>query len=242
MTDSNVFFRLVWRVNALLILGVALAVCALVGSQLARDLSRGWTASRGPDRGIATPATVPAGRAAEAPPEVLHVGRFARADGPILYAPLYLGRPGDIAKYASGPKQGAQTRNIVFFDSRDGALRRLLPDDAGRILDQTTIARREPGEDSRPVARLYVHVPADSSGDGVLDHRDLQRILVTRPDGSGQVVLAEGVDHFVTVEAGSGAGRTLSYFVRRGGELHYGAFDLATFEPGRSTPVPLPKT
>lgn len=245
MTDSHPFFRFVWRANALLILGLAVVVGSFVGYQMAREVLRSRAVYRAPDRGLETPLPT-AERPPSAPPqEVLHVGQFSRADGPIFHAPLYAGRPGDAYKYISSVKGGGseRIRNIMIFDSRTGAVTRLFPDDKGRILDEDVISRApDERSRSRSLARVFVYVAADTNGDGRLDTGDRQRIYVTKPDGSAPLLLAEDVDRYGPVSASDNSSMTHAFFLRRGGELTYGEFDLEAFRPGRSTPVTVPRT
>ena len=245
MTDSHPFFRFVWRLNALVMLGVAVVVGSFVAYELARQAFRSRAVYRAPDRGMETPLPT-AEREPSAPPqEVLHVGQFSRADGHVFHAPLYAGRPGDAYKYVSSVKGGGgeRIRNIMIFDSRTGAVTRLFPDDKGRILDEDLVSRA-PDEKSRsePLARVYVYVAADTNGDGRLDGSDRQRIYVTKPDGSGPLLLAEDVDRYAPAQPTRNSEAILAYFLRRGGELTYGEFDLDAFKPGRTTPVAVPRT
>ena len=244
MTDSHPFFRFVWRANALLILGLVLVVCAFVASQFAREALRGRAVHRAQAGGLETPVAAPAGEPSR-PQEVLHVGLFSRADHRTFRAPLVAGPPGERYAYKSiaSAKGSERVRNILFFDAENGEVRRLFPDDSGRVIDEETIARRKKDwEQTRTLARIFVHVPADTNGDGRIDARDLQRIVATRPDGTGLVVLADGVDSFGTESAAEMEKTTLSYFVRRGGELDYAEFDLDAFRPVRSVAVKVPRT
>lgn len=244
MTDSNPFFRFVWRVNALLIFGLALVVGLFVAYQLGRDLLRSRVAYRAPDRGLETPLPAPEGAPDTAPREVLHVGMFTQADGAIYVAPVFVGAPGDGYKNVSSVKGASErVRNIVLFDSTTGAVSRLFPDDKGRVLDEDVIVRsRHDWPRSRTMARIYVHVATDTNGDGRLDWRDRQRIVITQPDGSRPTVLVDDVDRYGLATTPDGQETKLSYFVRRDGELLFGEFDLETFEAGRTTPVKVPRT
>lgn len=244
MTDSHPFFRFVWRVNALLFFGVAVVLAAFLTYNLARDLLRSRVAYRAPDRGLETPLPGPERTPDTPPQEVLRVGQFTRAHGPIFHAPVYVGRAGDGYKYVSSVKGGGERiRNIMIFDSRTGAVSRLFPDDKGRILDEDEV-NRAPDESSRSrmMARVYVYVAADTNGDGRLDTDDRQRIIITRPDGSAPQVLAEEVDRYGPAGPTGNTDSTLAYFLRRGSELIYGEFDLDAFKPARSTPVNVPRT
>ena len=122
-------------------------------------------------------------------------------------------------------------------------MRRLFPDDTGRVVLQDDISRRsgERGE-SRVVARVVIHVPADSNGDGVLDRRDQQRLVAIRPDGTGMVTLAEGIESYRAETVNESELAVLAYFIRRDDELHYAEFDLTSFKPGRTFAVRVPRT
>lgn len=244
MTDSHPFFRFVWRINALLILGVAVVVGAFVAYETARQALRSRSVYRAPAGGLETPLPT-AERPPTAPPqEVLHVGQFTRADGPIFHAPLYAGRPGDAYKSISSMKGGGERiRNIMIFDSRTGAVTQLFPDDKGRILDEEVVSRRRgEGLQNGTLARVYAYATEDTNGDGRLDSGDRHRIVVTKPDGSNPVVIAENVDRYGAASADRAGDTILAYFLRRGPELTYGEFDLDAFKPGRTTPVAVPRT
>lgn len=235
MTDSHPFFRVVWRANALLILGVL----ALVGSWAAYNMARDVWRSRAfrPARNVEVP--VPSTEGAAAAREPLRIGTFARIDARTFTAPLYEGPPDSYYKSASLTK----IRNVLFLDAETGAVRRLFPDDTGRVVLQDDISRRsgERGE-SRVVARVVIHVPADSNGDGVLDRRDQQRLVAIRPDGTGMVTLAEGIESYRAETVNESELAVLAYFIRRDDELHYAEFDLTSFKPGRTFAVRVPRT
>lgn len=244
MTDSHPFFRLVWRLNALAFLGVALVVGSFASYSIASEFLRSRS-HRVVDRGLETPLPAPAERGGtpDVPKPVLRVGQFTRADGAVFQAPLFevTGRGGN--KYISSVKEGGGTtvRNTLFFDSESGDVRRLFSDDKGRILDEDLVTRSASHwPKSRSLARVYIYVPTDTNGDGRLDTGDRQRIVVTRPDGSQPIVLAEDVERFGVGSAQDGREMTLSYFLRKGEELHYGEFDLTAFKPGRTAPVKVP--
>ncbi|WP_020177727.1 hypothetical protein [Methylopila sp. M107] len=241
MTDSNPFFRFVWRANALLILFAALGTALVLGAfaafnlaPLLREFTDGPDFHPAPKQGEQKdPAAEPAGG--------VRIGSF-QASGDVYYAPLYRTLDRDEAKPASFSKSSgydARALNLVFFDPAKDEVRRLLPDERGLITQQTTL---RDGNDlsGRVRALLLTYIPADTDGDGRLDDGDAKRIILVRPDGSAMATLADGVDALDTTWRVDGAA-TLRYFTRVGEEVSFGEVDLDSFAVPAEKKVPLPK-
>lgn len=240
MTDSNPFFRFVWRVNALVILATALVAALALASFVAFNIGSVLRELGIPDEFEPAPRSADPRSPAPALPPQIRIGSF-QAAGPVYYAPLYRGldRGGMTFGSSSGSNYDASALNLVFFNPATNEVRRLLPDEKGLITQQ--IALRDGAELSGRIrALLLTYVAADTDGDGRVSESDRKRILLARPDGSATVTLADGVDALDTTWRADGAS-TLRFFTRIGDEVRYGEVDLDSFAVAPEKTVSLPK-
>lgn len=236
MTDSNMFFRIVWRLNGLvfLCLGLLLLVLAAVtwGGSLFQN-------SAGRDLPAVAVAEQPADQKLKP-----QLDNFRRAEGAVFHASLFgWSQDGEESegksKYSSvyGYRTRPPVLNVVFFNATDGSTKRLFPDDGGLVVAQQEIARVDENGKQQVVGRAFTYVGKDTNGDRRLSETDRQDIVVTKPDGSNPVTIVEGVDNFDTSYRMAATSPILSWFSKIGDELTYGEFDTATFQPGRTLPV-----
>ena len=243
MTDSNAFFRFIWRINALTILAITvigiLTMAAVTGmfGVGERNVVSVQTKS---DEAAAAPRPVHA----------VKIGDFQPSAPSVFEAPLNrTGTDLDRPVLSSGFKGGgAETAlNVVFFNSQTGETRRIFPHDNGLVLRRHALRVRD---QEFPLAHLYVYVAADSTGDQLLTDADAKRVVLVRPDGGSMIALADGVDEFDRAEAGAGRygdvdvkadAPKLRGFVRQGEEIRYLEVDLNSFEVTRGPAVALPK-
>lgn len=237
MTDTNAFFRFIWRANALMIFFAALALglgllVTVVGNFILWPNDRGMPAPPPAEGAGTTPDTKPA---------TIAVGPITRAEGAIYQFSLLRRSAERNAGVSLSDIKGyreATTVNVIFFDAASGALRRLFPNDDGVVVEQ--VEAIEIGSRSNVRARLFGYVRADTDRDGRLTRSDERRYLVTKPDGSGAVTVAENVESLDLMPIASGA-RTLSFFARKGDQVRYGEIDLESFATGAGREVEIRK-
>ena len=230
--DNNIVFRFVWRINALLFLAIAGFATYFLGTEAFRSF-----APR--DRGLDIDA-VQAGEAPSAPTIVTRTGDIRHAGGDVYRADVLREmEPGSRSQkgFSRYDAQSAKV-NILLFNAATGDVQPLFPDNSGFIVSEF------PSPDIRnkpPLARFYLYVPADSNGDKRLTASDLKQVIATRPDGSGKVLIADGVDEFQLGAVGADTVPTLGYFTRIGDVSRFGSLDLATFVPREGPIVEIPK-
>ena len=200
--ESNRFFSVVWRINALVILLAGLlAVGALVAIVVSMWPSGGRSAHEanvadqvavkdGAEPGDATPGD------AEPTTEHAEIGQFENVVGTTsLRAEVrVMGRGGSDYSSKGGD---TSTRNYLYFDTATGSARWLMPDHKTEFL----IARDFPdhsaraAESNEPVRVTVYQLRTQAPRDGArADRRSRESLAVSDPDGRHFRVLAEGVD------------------------------------------------
>jgi hypothetical protein len=179
-------FRLIWRLNALVILGVGLvagvvALWALV--QIGRDVVRPRAVE-----GVLNP-TLTDRR------ETLSLGGFEPAPGGrYLVAAIQGEQAGETGVYA---KTVGSTRDLVVLDRATGVTKRVL----GR-LDQLILGWSHPVADRaapiEPSLLLITVVEADTDGDTRLDGGDRRAVLACAPSGEACAPVVAGVDQVLS--------------------------------------------
>lgn len=239
MTDSNSFFRFVWRLNALVLLCGGLLLLGVMGAFWGGPLFWGKN-----ERDL--PA-IPEQQAADQKLKP-QLDTFRRADGPVFHASLYgwsqdSESGGNRRKFSSlyGYRDQPPILNVVFFNSTDGSVKRLFPNDNGLVVEQRDIDSIDEGGRQKVVGRAYTYVSEDTNGDTRLSEADRRRIIVTRPDGSNAVTIVEGIDSLESTYNVSAANPVLAWFSKVGNDLTFGEFDMTSFQVGRTLPVVLPQ-
>lgn len=186
MTDSHPLFRLIWRLNALVILGVGLvagvvALWALV--QIGRDIVRPRMVE-----GVLNP-TLPERR------ETLTLGGFEAAPGGrYLIARIQGEQDGDSGVYS---KTVGSTRDLVILDRVTGEAKRVL----GR-LDHLILTWSYPVADREgtpePSLLLLTVIDADTDGDKRLDSNDRRTVLACAPSGHACAPVIAGIDQVLS--------------------------------------------
>ena len=178
MSRSQKVFRLLWRINAVLILVAAGAITFGVGTllvgQFGASLARVREAESGPlVAGTTTDPHLFLGQSSVVPGT-----SFMRAD-------LLLHRDG--GGFSSGGY--AETRNVLFIDPAEKESRWLLPDDKHIIVESSdVVANEDPGKSKRVVATVVLV----KAGDG--DRQTSKgRLLLFGPSGSPIIEVADGV-------------------------------------------------
>ena len=120
MSKSTRFFRIVWRINALLIfVAAAAAACGVVYFVISEIES----SARSRHAAAVQPAVVPA----KSNEDDLHLGGMQEIENtPIFRAALVAGVE-RVGKSSYGSGDSSENRNLLFLDSSTGAAKWLLP-------------------------------------------------------------------------------------------------------------------
>ena len=153
MNRSARFFRVVWRINALLILVAAAAaacgVIVFVGSEAVSSVQQ--------RSAEAVVAPVPG----KSPDPALQLGSFGAISGTSLYRAL-LAAPGRGSVSRSDP--GSDVHNVLVFDGEAGTARWLLPGDKELIVYNRDVDPPSTKEGPRPpVATIVLVKPVSSN-------------------------------------------------------------------------------
>jgi len=186
VTDPHPLFRFIWRVNALVILGVGLVAGAVASwglIQIARDIVR--------PRAIEGVMRVPDADQRE----IVSLGSFTPAPGGRYLVGTVSGeQEGFEAGYS---KTIGSTRDLVILDRVSNTIVRLL----GRT-DQVILSWSYPVADGEkpvdPSMLLVTLVDADSNGDKRLDGADRRTLLACLPSGADCKPLLAGIDSVLT--------------------------------------------
>jgi len=184
-------FRLVWRINALVIL-VAGVLASAVATLALTFLWREQTQTR-EVRGVVNIA------GAEVQQEKFRLGRFEplRSVG-LLRASLTSEQEYDQAAFS---KSASAIRNYLFFDPTTRESRWLLPSNGQVFLLDVDLfyPSRSPHEDDderRCLGTLLILVGSDSNGDDRLNEQDAKSVAITAADGTEYRVVAEQIDDY----------------------------------------------
>jgi hypothetical protein len=222
-------FRIVGRVNQVLLLGLftlvgVVAVGALV-SELVRDQRR--------DRARAE-REVPPVAGASGP--VLEYENPVSVDGSALSILPVVEVQGSRSKFGSEPFV-SWTRNLLFHDAAGGATRWLRPDTRACIAHWETV--RENGEPTGPVRWIrYEIAEADTDGDGKVTCSDRIAVAISAPNGTELAPALKDVDR---VRGYAPLQRTvLTVFYVRGTEERVADVDLVAKRVVRDQALPTP--
>jgi hypothetical protein len=228
------FFRWIWRFNALIIFGGGIVVSLLAAWGVAQVLYQAV-------RPRPLPNTAAVGTASVVREQVF-VGSFTAVPGTAYYsAPLSAVQDVRTESYSSsyGTKAAGSLRNLILFDSRDGATRRVLPDDSSIMTQLEFVPGGLDNGQRRPArAALFLVHRADADGNRRIDAADPGDLVMAPLDRAGLVTLATGVSRLHGVrETPTG---TLVAFVRTGAALRFIEIDPAAAAILRSGAIDLP--
>ncbi|MEO1292492.1 MAG: hypothetical protein AAFV62_06645 [Pseudomonadota bacterium] len=179
MSDPSPFFRLLWRVNALLISGLALVVLGFIVSEIVRTY-----AFRNASNFMAAPAPGP-----ERPQRVSETieGFEPLGESGLLVATVVSQRDVD---YGLSSKSAYSRHDWLIFDPATEATQLLIgarPNILVRV--EPVFQDQEAGTGLRGI--LVEYVPHDSNGNSYLSEQDDHVIAIAAPDGSGLTRLAD---------------------------------------------------
>ena len=204
---SKMFFRWLWRFNAVAIASVALmalAYGALAGVFIARDVLKirnvaGVAPARSPEQTQAGKTDVSGNESTLVP------SGFSRIPGHDTLWSALRSRDRMTTSYYS--KEATNTRDYVFYDMAAGTYHRLLDRDDALITSTAFLAPPLAGTDAQGAASAWSNpataallitiIDKDSNGDGRLSDSDDKTIAIATPGGSGLKTLLTGVDEFL---------------------------------------------
>src|SRR5262244_3930336 len=142
MSRTSRFFRYLWRANALLIFaataGIGLLLLSIVASELRWDRSRQQADEVAPV--VADPTS----------DESFHLGSLDPVEGTdVLRGELYTLRKGGGVKLGSSDYRGAETRNLLYLDTRSRTSRWLLPDNRRVVTRRLDVSGSETEKSSK---------------------------------------------------------------------------------------------
>jgi hypothetical protein len=223
------FFRIVSRVNALLLLAAGVTVLVMLGAFGISELGSRTQAAPQPM------AVVPERG------EALFLGGVEEVDGtPYVVLPLLAGERSEVG-YGSPSSSERERRNLLFHDVDKGASRWLLPTHTTRIREYVLVHEdgAETLEGSGGVHRRPVRWIRYELGPPARSHaQDQIAVAVSGPTGEELTRVLEGVDEILGY--GPLRGTRQAVFFRRGAEHLTGELDYATRKPVQGRPLPKP--
>ncbi|MCI0657621.1 MAG: hypothetical protein L0170_11200 [Acidobacteria bacterium] len=211
---SHRFFRIVWRINAIVLLvaaAVAILILGIGAVALGRDMFRTW--------GEREAVTV-AGQRVESSRFQFENFELLPGTG-VLRSPLAV-----YESYGFGSSGGGRAiLNYFYYDSSTRNAHWLLKDNERLIwwsCDLKTSAT-QPAE-SRTLGSLYAVVESDSDHDGQLTSSDLSSVLLTDPAGAQETRILERVSDIQGCEVLSPSSAVLFYVSKS--ELRAATLDL----------------
>jgi hypothetical protein len=211
---SHRFFRIVWRINAIVLLLAAAAAILLLGIG-AVELGADFFRSRG-DRDVVTVA----GQRVES--SRFQFEDFERLPGTnVLRAPLVVYESYGFASSGGG----RATRNYLYYDSSTRNAHWLLPDNKKLISWSCDLKTSKTSlEEPRVLGSLYAVVEQDFDHDGQLTSSDLSSVLLTDPAGVKETQIFDRVSSIQGCEVLSPASAVLFYVLKS--ELRAATLDL----------------
>jgi hypothetical protein len=222
MRKSQIFFRYVWRVNAVLILLAAAAVTLGVGGLLVQEFGFKAARNREAEAGIAVSGT-------NAKSDLV-LSRASVVEGTQVMRAELQRFPGE-AKFSSG--YSSETRNILFIEPGQKAAHWLLTDNDHIVVDSSDITdQKEPNEKRVVVTAVLVKSATESPENAV------GKLLLFDPPGKRIVEVA---DHVRTIQVASIKGGELSILYERNKRLFLDVFDPQSIGKLREQEIEVPQ-
>ncbi len=172
---TNRFFRLVWRLNALVIAAVSVLGLILGGYGLVQVASHETRPLRATSIARSDPAV----------PQKLAIGAFSWLESNrLLWAPLEASTDYRLGLHS---KSASSIRNYVVYDVTNSQARHILPDTKGLIASAIVLRSQTsaPADPLTPAkAIVLAHIEADANGDGLLTRTDAATVMIAAGDGS----------------------------------------------------------
>lgn len=217
MTETNPFFRWVFRLAGLALLALLLFLAYVAGSEVWHQLRRGAAPK------IKIEQTDADGRTRELN---LRFGSLHAIPGTDAHL-LELESDADDGKDFSSGSGGSETRNLIFFDAGYGQARWLFANNDSVIGDWSLL--RYPDEET-PVRAIFLLVHAsDSDSDGRIGAADAGTPALLHADGRGYTRLSAPVERVLDSEVDPVADQ-LGLLIQNQGKIHYRRYRLQDFK------------
>jgi hypothetical protein len=229
--DENRTFRLIWRFNAV---AIAIAASVVTLATLVALYFAGVELMR--NRNVYQSIRVDPAPIIK---DVVQLGRpeFVAGTDYISY-PAMRQQLSQVASYFKKVSSGNQV-NLYFANKNTGAGQWLLKDNSKLILTSQWLLAGDPANNSDgklpTAAGIYTIVENDTNKDEVMNASDFSTLAMSKPDGSGFVVLLAGVDEIQSVQQISDKQFVVSY--RKSEKDFLQAFDFSTKASVWSTEV-----
>lgn len=219
--DNLPFFRLLNRINAVLLLFLLLAGLALVAFIFIEMNPPKTTGGVVVNETTEEPSV-------DIPEPRLVLGAIRDIQGHnVQYVALETERSG--GKFSSG-YSGGETRNILFLAGDEWVTRWLFPNHQNFVED-ISVLQDSPccDQKSKAVAILYETKPTDTNNNGMLDRNDLSQLSLSKPDGSNHSVIAENIERILQHRVQDN-GKTLLVLTQNGSTVSLAQYSLQTFQ------------
>jgi hypothetical protein len=183
-------FVVINRINSILLLLALVGVCVLLGWA-------SWSSAEWHRRGAIEVADVEGKRDS---PVFLHLEHMEDITGANAQMMLLSARAKS-GKFSSGSGYDSETRNVLFLAGEEKKARWLFPAQNNLVLAAKQLREDSIHCDKKPTKALYFeYVAEDSDGDGKLSDQDHSTVALSKPDGSGFVVVLNGVSRILSHE------------------------------------------
>lgn len=188
----NKFDRIVWRINGILILGVAVLICIGVLLSIGNPFFR-----KTKDREANDIVNV---NTETKKKEYLNLGEFEKIEErDFFYSPLYADKEGARSYYS---KSSSTIRNYLFFDVSKTSSHWLLESHSWRITQTNNIYIELNDKCKSSIIKGFAFeiVKADSNDDGVLNYEDQSSIYISDYSGKNLKVVIEDANDILGIE------------------------------------------
>ncbi len=203
-------FQAIWNFNAVVI-ACASTLAITVGSYATYTIAREVLAERTAN-GLARAA--PDTATPDTQQGELTVGNFSKLSGTkVMWAPLTLSQH---YAYRLSSKHAQSVSNYMLYEVDSGRTRRLLNSNKQLIVAGHHVHRTSPrAENTAPALLAFEIIEKDTNGDGILNHEDVKRIAIARPDGRDLTRLPQMFEAFLGSTAATDG--TVVLFARTSG-------------------------
>jgi hypothetical protein len=185
------FFRLVWKINALIILLAGLMACGLIA--YAGFINYRSESRRNETRivNVASNANISA---------EWRLGYFNHVEGSeYLVAPAYSKQNYDVA-FGSSSKEASAVRNYLFVNAVDKSSHWLVPSNNQLFLENEDVARMAEEQNGIAKWKMYKTVRADTNGDERLTESDKRTIGFSDAVGTNYVEVISDIDGILSTQ------------------------------------------
>lgn len=223
MLRSQKFFRVVWRINSLLILLAAGAVILLAGGIFIQEMHFGSARNQEVSAGVNVNNTNPKSDLVLNRASLVRGTQIMRAE---------LQRRGGKIEFSSGSGYSEETRNILFIEPGQTAAHWLLSDN-DHVIETTDIDSTWQSGENRVVATAAL---VKSSTDP--PETAVGRLLLFDPPGRRVVAVADGVR---AIQIASISSNELSLLYERNRQLFLDVFDAQSIVKLREQKIEIPE-